>query len=107
MSANGAGGWQARAGEGPLKLSTSSSSNELRPRELAHSPSLWKYRLSRILKTTLQIPRKAETSLDENEKPGSLVQNLVLFCLVTLNKSLVDSSVRIQVWGLNPGPITY
>lgn len=97
MSANGAGGWQARAGEGPLKLSTSSSSNELRPRELAHPPSLWKYRLSRILKTTLQIPRKAETSLDENEKPGSLVQNLVLFCLMTLDKSLVDSSVGIQV----------
>lgn len=46
----------------------SSRSNELRPRELAHPPSLWKFRLWRILKTTLQIPRKAVASLEENER---------------------------------------
>lgn len=45
--------------------------------------------------------------MDENEKSGSLPQNLVLFGLMTTGKSLLDTSVRIQVWGLNPGPITY
>lgn len=45
--------------------------------------------------------------MDENEKSGSLPQTLVLFGLMTAGKSLLDTSVRIQVWGLNPGPITY
>ena len=49
-------------------------------------------------------PTNSETSLDKNEKSGSLVQNSVLFCL---GKSLPDTSVKTQVWDLNPGPITY
>lgn len=45
------------AGQCPLMLPTPSSSNELRPRELAHPPFPWKFRLRRILNTTLQILR--------------------------------------------------
>lgn len=95
-----------RAGEGALKQTTSSRSNKIRPRELAPSLSL-EVQAFEDLKTTLQTPRKAETPLDENEKSGSLVQNPVLPLLVTLGKPALDTSVRMQVWSLNPGPFTY